>query len=281
MPNRVFNTLLEEKISIFKASFSTNSQKLFYDPNLNRLTHAGEFGIYREAIVKEFIKFITPRNLEISSGFLINDQDDVSTQCDVVLFDSKLTPLYQDNEMQRFFPVESVYCIAEVKSKLSLSDFKSALNKLAKNKILGSKMKNPSFISANTGAKFDPIDHPYHLFSSVLICQKLDFDIGDIENQIDSYYDPGIASAFKHNMILSIEDRLLSYIELNRVSVPYPKLRGVDNKNTVALSLNNSDAHIKIFASYLFMLATSKQLFYPEVTNYFHINNQYTSRNQR
>ena len=50
MSNDIFDALLREKADIFKAAFSTVSTEVFYDPTARRLRHAGEYGMFREAI---------------------------------------------------------------------------------------------------------------------------------------------------------------------------------------------------------------------------------------
>lgn len=79
MSNRIFDALYREKIDIFKNSFSATSTEVFYDPENNRLIHAGEYGIYRESVVRDFLNFIVPQRLAISNGFLMSAMDDIST----------------------------------------------------------------------------------------------------------------------------------------------------------------------------------------------------------
>jgi hypothetical protein len=109
-------------------------KNIFSNDN-GKLIHPGEFGIYREAICKRFLEFIIPKKLSIDNGFLINTNNEVSTQCDIVIYDSKHTPLVQSNELQRFFPIETVCAIGEVKSTLSKAQLKETLLKLSKVKI--------------------------------------------------------------------------------------------------------------------------------------------------
>ena len=65
MANKIFDSILKEKINNFIASFLSTSNELFDDEKTKRLFHAGEFGAYREAIVREFLQFIVPRGLDI------------------------------------------------------------------------------------------------------------------------------------------------------------------------------------------------------------------------
>jgi len=268
MSNAIFDSLFREQADIFRAAFSSVSTEVFYDAERKKLRHTGEYGMYREAIVRDFLKFIVPRGLEISTGFIISAMDDVSTQCDIVIFDSKMTPLYQEGDRQRFFPVESVFCIGETKSTLSKTDLGQALNKLASVKAIGERIEEPTIIRKFPPGPFDPVNHAYDLVPSVLICQKLDFDLIDIENEIDNMYDPSVSHRHKHNLILSLEDGLLSYFDKNGMTLPYPMLDGVDLKHRFTYPGSSNYVHFEIFGTYMFMVTSSKTLLYPEFSNY-------------
>lgn len=268
MSNDIFDSLFRERIDVFRSAFSSTSTEVFYDAKEKRLRHTGEYGTYRESIVRDFLGFIVPRSLDISTGFLISSMNDVSTQCDVIIFDSKMTPLYQEGDRQRFFPVESVFCIGEVKSTLSKQQFADALNKLAVVKALGERITTPAIIRKRPDGPFDPVDHPYDLIPSVLICQKLGFDLSNIENEIDGMYAATVLHRHKHNMVLSIEDGLLSYFDANDVNLPYPRLGKVDLKHRFTYPTENKYVHFKLFGSYMFMLTANKTLLYPEFSNY-------------
>jgi hypothetical protein len=268
MSNEIFDALLREKVDVFKAAFSTVSSEVFYNQETKMLRHAGEYGMYREAIVRDFLKFIIPGSLDMSTGFLISSMNDVSTQCDIVVFDSGMTPLYQEGDRQRFFPVESVFCVGEVKSTLSRVQFSEAINKLAAIKSLGERITHPTIIRKSPQGPFDPINHAYDLFPTILICQKLDFKLDEIERQMDEMYDSSIEHRHKHNLILSIEDGLISYYDQNQMNLPYPRLHSKDLKHRFTWPGINSYVHFKLFASYMFMLTANKTLLYPEVSDY-------------
>lgn len=122
--------LLDQKILNFVSAFCDSSRQMFVNTE-GVLIHPGEFGTYREAITKEFLKAFVPQRLGIDSGFVINTTGRVSTQCDLVMYDKSSTPLLNNENLQRFFPAESVCAVGEVKSVLSLAGLKSALRKLA------------------------------------------------------------------------------------------------------------------------------------------------------
>ena len=93
------------------------------------LIHPGEFGRYRENICKEFFKNIVPSKYHFADGFIINAHGDISTQCDIILFDPQNTPLIMNDENQRFFSVETVVMVSEVKSIMTNQQFADSLIK--------------------------------------------------------------------------------------------------------------------------------------------------------
>jgi len=268
MANSIFENLLSEKIEQFKLSFTHTSHSVFYDYSKKRIYHSGEYGMYRESIVRDFFKFIIPGNLDISTGFLITTTNKVSTQCDIVIYDPAMTPVCEGGDKQRFFPVESVFLIGEVKSTLSKKEFKEAINKLSINKSLGEQIQHPCIIRKRPVGNFNPKIDAYDSIASILICQKLNFSLANIEREINQWYDPQIEQRHRHNLILSIEDGLLAYYDKSNKTLPYSMLNGKHLKNRFTWPDANPLVHFKFFCSYMFMMTSSKTLLYPEVTDY-------------
>lgn len=256
---------MKEKISIFKSSFLNTSHFLFYDDELGKLTHPGEYGTYREQVTKEFVRFFIPRKLDVDDGFIINTNEQISTQSDIIIYDRNTTPLIQTSELQRFFPVETVVAVGEIKSKLSKSQFKTAINKLAKTKRLKEEISSPTIIYKGFEGPFNPIEDPYDQIFSFIVCQKLDFKLDSITSEINELYNDDIEYRNRHNLVLSIEDGLLLYkIEKG---YHYPTHHEKIHKNRF-VKADNNDTHIKTFVHYLFMGTTSATILYPELVDY-------------
>lgn len=269
MSNDVFASLFRERIRVFRAAFSSVATEAFYDVDQKKLRHTGEYGTYREAIVRELLTFLIPRSLRLSTGFVITTMNDVSTQCDIVAFDPTMTPLYVDGERQRFFPVESIFCVGEVKSTVSKTHLRQALNKLARTKALGERIEPPvTILRKSPPGPFDPIDHQYDAVPTFLLCQKLAFDTSNIEAEVDTLYDPDVLHRHKHNMVISVDDGILLYADDNRMSIPYPRFGSRDLKHRFIAPHENVDVHLNYFGNYMFMMTTSKTLLYPEFGNY-------------
>jgi len=251
MGSLIFNKILEEKIDFFKYSYKETAKAVYYDETIGRLIHPGEFGVFRENVCKEYLRAITPLRLDFGTGFLINDIGEISSQIDIIIYDKNNTPLIENNEKQRFFPVETTVGIVEVKSDLSKTQLKDALNKLSKNKILKEKMSNPTIIKRDHIGNFDPENYMYDNIFSVLICNKLNFNITNLVNEIDELYDQNILPRQKHNLIISIEDGLIAYRDENQKVLMHPIFRNQQLKNTlIKPPTDNPNLHLKTAGSY-------------------------------
>ena len=71
----------------------------------NKIFHPLEYGMYKEKCAKELLSFTTGKDIGISDGFA------------------------------KFFPIEIIRGIGEVKSTLNKSQFTKTLKKLAKNNV--------------------------------------------------------------------------------------------------------------------------------------------------
>jgi hypothetical protein len=86
------------------------------------ISHASSKGIANEQTVKKFFKDKLPQNLDISSGFLIDCDKNVSKQLDIVIHDAAKTPILYQSEDIRVVPIECAYAVIEVKTNLTLSE---------------------------------------------------------------------------------------------------------------------------------------------------------------
>ena len=199
MSSYIFKTLLQRQIDNFIDTYGQDSNSLFKDKE-GRLIHPGEYGMYREECFKRLLQVILDKDYAVSDGFVINSDDKVSTQCDVLVHKYNSKPLI-DGSYAKFFPVEDIVAICEIKSNLNKSNFKDALRKLASNKMLGDSRKivkhRPEVEVGN-----------YYPIPSFLICNKLNFNLNEI-NFLDIY--EGIPKAYWHNCILSLEDAVITY----------------------------------------------------------------------
>ena len=77
MANKIFQALAKEKFDFFKSTFA-GAKELFWDEDQSRLRHPGEFGSYRETIVKDLLRLFIPGRYEIDTGFVISSDSTAS-----------------------------------------------------------------------------------------------------------------------------------------------------------------------------------------------------------
>jgi len=270
MANRIFDEILTEEIEIFINSFSNVSKKLFESEiSKNKLLHSGEFGMYREAIVKRFLRFFIPQNLGIDQGFLINSFDEISTQCDIVIYDGNHTPFIKSNELQRFYPVETVCAVGEVKSILDFATLKNACEKLYETKKITEKVASGSILRRYDDYPYADIKCGNDLITTFIVCQKLNFNL----EKITSIYDDNAEPRFMHNAILSLEDGLIIYTTpekdgSNRMHMqPTWDKISLNDPAIYSLEIGGIDCY-KIFCNLIFNATTFRTIVLPEILSY-------------
>lgn len=270
--NAIFEKLICSKIEHFLSEYSNLSRSVFVNED-GKLIHPGEFGMYRERIVSELLKPFLPTRLAIGTGFIITHQDNISTQCDLIIYDRENTPVIENSE-QRFFPVECVVGVVEVKSKLSKQELTTALKKLAAIKQLRADVahNNPYVFKDGDYSGFDSQKNFRDQIATFLICESFDFDITNCYGDYfkDVYQD--IDKSLYHNMILSLENCLCLYHtgDNRPIFTPYfdYSLPSFDHAIVQPIEKGYPHEHILLFVNYFYMLISSVSIMYIEVTNY-------------
>lgn len=289
--SNAINILLEEKIKEFKFSFVHHSKSLFVKED-GGLFQAYEFGAYRENVVKKYLINILPERMGIESGFVVTSNGRVSTQCDIIIYDKTVTPLIRNEYGQRFFPVESVVAVGEVKSKLSLVDFKEALLKLSTTKALRDILYEPSYVYSRKDGRcneFKPESDELDQMITFLVCENFLFDIRKIDlSEIVRCYGeskPHRPFCHRHNMVLSIQNGLLAYGLPDNMMYPFPSKLSylLDGESAVEggskvdllnyrwispLKNKESIEHIRHFTSMLHTALVSVSVLFPDMANY-------------
>ena len=238
----------------------------------------GEFGMYREEIVKKLIKTMIPQRLDIGSGFIITSTGKISTQCDLIIYDKNSCPLIENGNLQRFFPIECVVAIGEVKSNLNKQKLKDALLKLKNIALLRNEISpNNSYVFNDENyTEFNPKEHIYDRVMTFLICNEIDGRYESLVNEMDEIYD-GCETYLRHNMILVVKDGVFMYRVIpDKKNILYPEMKGVKMINSfIQPSIEKKGGnvgykygHIIDFLNYIYMGTASTSILYPEITNY-------------
>lgn len=250
--------LIREKAKIFHSAYLDVSQEIFERPDGGGLYHPGEFGQYRESLVKSLMSSFLPGGIEFGSGFIVDSNNCRSSQVDLIAYDVNENPKIEDSSMRRFFPVETTVGIGEVKSKVKFSELKDYLNKLEAVKRLCMKpprtlipsrpswrtheivaaqldlrdslgaRPSPRELSEALASTFNPAEHNWQAKFSFLVCSEFSFGNGDIPDKLKEIVGaPPVgegdeAFAARHNALLSVKDGYQSYYSEGLHS-PYPR----------------------------------------------------------
>lgn len=269
--NNIFDKLIKSRIEQFKDDYVNLSRQIFVNKE-GTLIHPGEFGMYREKIIRELLAPFLPTRLAIGSGFIITAANNISTQCDIIIYDREHTPVIENGE-QRFFPVECVVGVIEVKSKLTKSTLKEALIKLAAIKNLRNDIGNNPYIFKDYrgGGSFNARSNVRDQMATFLICESIDIDI---EKEIDTLFTniyEGVDKSLFHNMILDLNGGCFLYYDGDKpmYHAYYDYIEpSFKNECIFPHELGYSKEHILLFLNYFYMIISSISVMDIEITKY-------------
>ena len=91
--------------------------------------HRGAAGDRREDLVINFLKEHLPKSFAVRCGFAISSEGRVSNQADVLVVDEANNAPLHPNSSHELWPVEAIYALIEVKTRLSPDDLQDAVKK--------------------------------------------------------------------------------------------------------------------------------------------------------
>jgi len=98
--------------------------------------HRGETGRRREDDLKEFLRAFLPQRLGLGSGEIAASDGSVSPQVDLIIYDALETPLLDQSGSSIVVPVEGVYGVIEVSSRLDITKLREDVAKIREVKAL-------------------------------------------------------------------------------------------------------------------------------------------------
>lgn len=209
MEYKVLENLVNIKMKNFIDEYK-NAAQLFENRDVkNGLLHPAEYGMYKEKLLSSLFEFTLPKKYSCGTGFVINNYKEITTQCDIILFDALNAP-FLEIENGRFFPQEVVYAIGEVKSKLTKRQLFDALIKLAKNKKIRKPFKGNT--TNDDAVDVDPLREQYHSICTFLICDEIIDWNDNISKEIrNEYTKNNIDVQYQFNLILSLKNGVIGY----------------------------------------------------------------------
>lgn len=85
-------------------------------------------GEWKESVLRSMVRRSAPQSVTVGRGFVVG-QEQCSSQIDLLVYDNTLPVLYKDGDLV-FITPSSCRAIVEVKTSVSLSEFRAAATKL-------------------------------------------------------------------------------------------------------------------------------------------------------
>lgn len=246
----------------FKEDYLKLSPSIFESgENKNKLSHAGEFGRFREKLLQNFLTQFLPARLAVGDGFLVPFLEKRSTQCDAIIYDRDSSPHMVSAGGLVMFPPEVCAAVGEVKSSLTMEKAKEALEKLAEIKKIRNEMQVSSFPVAPSSvvaqehllfnqsgqigvmseavfaaSQYQPKLCEHQALVTFLVCANIDFPKPEKGEDEKHAFQRGVLELTKDiphelrpNFILSLSQGFLSYFigdndngEVRRIPYAFP-----------------------------------------------------------
>jgi hypothetical protein len=92
--------------------------------------HWGAVGVSREAVLRRYLVSYLPQRFACGTGFIVGQRDDVSRQCDLLIYDRhEYEPLFVDDDFV-IVRADAVKLVIEAKSEIDETAFGVALNNI-------------------------------------------------------------------------------------------------------------------------------------------------------
>lgn len=132
-----------------KNIFNLISQKMMAEFNISaEFNHSGVKGDYREDALKKFLENgKLPKQYKLGNGEIISSYSQTSKQTDLIVYDNNKSIIFQASESIQIYPIETIYGVIEIKSKLSKQKLNEGLENIKSLK----EMHSPSIISKKLG----------------------------------------------------------------------------------------------------------------------------------
>lgn len=265
--------LLESQLENFAKEFTSTSKTVFYDEENKKLIHSGEFGMLREACVRELLSNFLPNIYGVAQGYIIGQNDEISHQCDLIIYHKNYTPYLHTPEEQRFFPIESVIAVGEVKSKMSASILDDALEKLTKIKIMKESISSAAIAKCreNVQRKFNPEKNLRDQLVTFLIGEKIDCTNELVATKMKKSWNLSLPR-HRINMLISINGGTYVYKDKNNRPWMYSTSpQGEELTIRLDMPQEGKYGHLALFIRYLLMLVEDNTVLYPEFTNHLSV----------
>ncbi len=103
--------------------------------------HRGLKGTKREKILRNFLRDSLPEQYSLGDGEIFDSEGNVSNQIDIIIHSTHM-PVFKYSQYALFYPIESIFGVCEVKTKLDKTTLEEAIKNIQSAKKM--KLSKPS-----------------------------------------------------------------------------------------------------------------------------------------
>ena len=187
-----------------------------------RATTPGLVGSARERAVRNSLERLFPQAIGVSTGCVIDSENNTSNQTDIVMFEKEICPVFSinDNPDSSYFPCESVIAVGEIKSTIGTSEILDSFNKIesvkrlrrfGRDSICFRSYCSRAVLRGVESQRFDQEKNPLDQIYGFILCESIGLTLDTFlikckeeANKRDPWLVP--------NIIVSLNDGILLFI---------------------------------------------------------------------
>lgn len=212
--------------------------KIDFDGITKQITHNGVKGSAREDLLKSYLRDLLPNKYSISSGIIIDYNQNQSKQQDFIIHDAFNCPSFFKTDSNTILPVESVYATIEVKSTLNYETLKQSVENVGSVRKL-TKLPNRNIISNEYNEQY-PLGFVF-AYSSDYSLEQIQKRLFELNKEVEGRHQISIICILDKGLIFNVNKDNLSNFTI------------IPTNNTV-LARSDSDIENSLYSFYLLLL---------------------------
>lgn len=212
--------------------------KIDFDGVTRQIEHNGVKGSAREDLLKDYLRDLLPNKYSISSGIIIDFNQNQSKQQDFIIHDAFNCPSFFKTDSNTILPVESVYATIEIKSTLNYDTLKQSVENIESVRKLH-KLPNRNIISNDYNEQY-PLGFVF-AYSSDYSLEQIQKKLFELNKSVDGRHQISIVCVLDKGLIFNVyKDNLTNF-----TIIP---------TNDTVLARSDSDIENSLYSFYLLML---------------------------
>lgn len=212
--------------------------KIDFDGVTRQIKHNGVKGSAREDLLKDYLRDLLPNKYSISSGIIIDFNQNQSKQQDFIIHDAFNCPSFFKTDSNTILPIESVYATIEIKSILNYDTLKQSIENIESVRKLH-KLPNRNIISNDYNEQY-PLGFVF-AYSSDYSLEQIQKKLFELNKSVDGRHQISIVCVLDKGLIFNVyKDNLTNF-----TIIP---------TNDTVLARSDSDIENSLYSFYLLML---------------------------